>query len=169
MDVEKIISHICWVDFSLWLNGLINKSCNNLFFPKSTQPTKSNKDDYPNNKSHCIYCRLQFSIIGLNSRSCLYREVLTMTKKKETNILERIKANEAITILKNFVNEVYPQKTWQTQEPNETGLSRTKLDVFQDFVGGRGCVVRYGYITLNRRVSIAGKFINQTNVICICQ
>jgi len=40
----NLIYHICWVDFSLWLNGLMNKSCNNLFFQKSTQPT--NFDSY---------------------------------------------------------------------------------------------------------------------------
>lgn len=43
-------------------------------------------------------------------------------------------------------NKVYPGKIWQTQTPEDVGLSSDKLDAFRDFVGGRGCVTRHGYM-----------------------
>jgi len=44
------------------------------------------------------------------------------------------------------VPPVFPTETWQTRSPAELGLSRAKLEEFARFVGGRGCVVRYGYM-----------------------
>ncbi|MFQ6042225.1 MAG: hypothetical protein ACE5PV_15320 [Candidatus Poribacteria bacterium] len=60
----------------------------------------------------------------------------------------------------NEQNGVYPEKRWQMRAPKEVGLSSAKLDVFRDFVGGRGCVVRYGYLVytwgdVSRRADVA--------------
>lgn len=41
---------------------------------------------------------------------------------------------------------VYPGKAWETRTPEALGLSRVKLDALRDLVGGRGCVVRHGYM-----------------------
>jgi CubicO group peptidase (beta-lactamase class C family) len=41
---------------------------------------------------------------------------------------------------------VYPGATWETRAPEEVGLSRAKLDALRDWVSGRGCVVRHGYL-----------------------
>ena len=42
--------------------------------------------------------------------------------------------------------ETYPEKTWQARTPEEVGLDRVKLDELAQLVGGRGCVVRHGYL-----------------------
>jgi len=44
------------------------------------------------------------------------------------------------------VQPAYPGKTWPGKEPGEVGLECQKLHAFRDFVGGRGCVVRHGYL-----------------------
>jgi CubicO group peptidase (beta-lactamase class C family) len=41
---------------------------------------------------------------------------------------------------------VYPGTNWDTRKPNEVGLSLEQLDALRDLVGGRGCIVRYGYL-----------------------
>lgn len=41
---------------------------------------------------------------------------------------------------------VYPGPTWKTRTPEESGLSLAKLDALRDAAGGRGCIVRYGYM-----------------------
>ena len=41
---------------------------------------------------------------------------------------------------------VVPGETWATKTPEEVGLDRAALDLFAEYVGGRGCVVRYGYM-----------------------
>jgi CubicO group peptidase (beta-lactamase class C family) len=41
---------------------------------------------------------------------------------------------------------VYPGPAWATRRPEEVGLLRAKLDALRDLVGGRGCVVRHGYL-----------------------
>jgi CubicO group peptidase (beta-lactamase class C family) len=41
---------------------------------------------------------------------------------------------------------VYPGKTWATRTPEAVGLSAAKLDALRDLVGGRGWVVRHGYL-----------------------
>jgi len=42
--------------------------------------------------------------------------------------------------------DVYPEKTWQYRKPERVGLDRAKLDDLAKLVGGRGCVVRHGYL-----------------------
>lgn len=44
------------------------------------------------------------------------------------------------------LEEVYPGVRWEMRAPEEVGLARDKLDALRDLVGGRGCVVRYGYM-----------------------
>lgn len=44
------------------------------------------------------------------------------------------------------IEPVFPGAHWQTKTPAELGLDRTKLDQFARLAGGRGCVVRYGYL-----------------------
>ncbi len=39
-----------------------------------------------------------------------------------------------------------PDATWETRAPEQVGLSRAKLDALRNLVGGRGCVVRHGYM-----------------------
>jgi len=56
--------------------------------------------------------------------------------------------------------EVYPGACWEKRSPEAVGLSRARLDVFRDFVGGRGCVVRHGYMVytygeVSRRADVA--------------
>lgn len=41
---------------------------------------------------------------------------------------------------------IYPGATWATHTPAEVGLDPAKLDELSKLVGGRGCVVRHGYL-----------------------
>jgi CubicO group peptidase (beta-lactamase class C family) len=41
---------------------------------------------------------------------------------------------------------VYPGTSWATRQPHEVGRSRAKLDALRHLVGGRGCVIRHGYL-----------------------
>jgi CubicO group peptidase (beta-lactamase class C family) len=41
---------------------------------------------------------------------------------------------------------VYPGATWEMRKPEDVGLSSAKLDALRDLAGGRGCVVRHGYL-----------------------
>jgi len=41
---------------------------------------------------------------------------------------------------------VFPGKSWEQRTPEQVGMSRTALDLLRDYVGGRGCVVRHGYM-----------------------
>jgi CubicO group peptidase (beta-lactamase class C family) len=41
---------------------------------------------------------------------------------------------------------VFPGAEWETRTPEQAGLDRAKLDALRDLVGGRGCVVRHGYM-----------------------
>ncbi|HEU0038264.1 MAG TPA: serine hydrolase, partial [Verrucomicrobiae bacterium] len=41
---------------------------------------------------------------------------------------------------------VFPGAKWETREPEQVGLSGAKLDALRELVGGRGCVVRHGYM-----------------------
>jgi CubicO group peptidase (beta-lactamase class C family) len=43
-------------------------------------------------------------------------------------------------------HEVTPGAEWQTRTPEQVGLNVAKLDALRDLVGGRGCVVRGGYL-----------------------
>lgn len=42
--------------------------------------------------------------------------------------------------------EAFPGVQWETREPEQVGLARAKLDALKELVGGRGCVVRHGYM-----------------------
>src|SRR5262245_19830415 len=41
---------------------------------------------------------------------------------------------------------VYPGTHWETRDPEQVGLARGELDKLRDLAGGRGCVVRHGYL-----------------------
>jgi hypothetical protein len=41
---------------------------------------------------------------------------------------------------------VFPGATWETRTPEQAGLVAAQLDEVKNFVGGRGCVVRGGYL-----------------------
>jgi len=43
-------------------------------------------------------------------------------------------------------DRVWPGRKWQWRQPEEVGLSRTALEALARLVGGRGCVVRFGYM-----------------------
>lgn len=54
----------------------------------------------------------------------------------------------------------WPGREWTTRPPAEVGLNPEKLAAFRRFVGGRGCVVRYGYLVdswgdIGRRADVA--------------
>ena len=44
------------------------------------------------------------------------------------------------------MTQVYPGTKWQTRSPEEVGLSEAKLRTLEDLVGGRGCVMRQGFV-----------------------
>lgn len=48
-------------------------------------------------------------------------------------------------------SRVFPGKEWQRRSPADVGLDETKLAEFRDIVGGRGCVVRRGYLVYSWR------------------
>ncbi len=41
---------------------------------------------------------------------------------------------------------VFPAQEWETRTPESVGMDITKLDALRDYAGGRGCVVRHGYM-----------------------
>ena len=41
---------------------------------------------------------------------------------------------------------VFPGEHWETRTPEQAGLAVEKLEEFREVVGGRGCVVRGGYM-----------------------
>lgn len=41
---------------------------------------------------------------------------------------------------------VYPGKEWETRTPEQVGLDPVKLKALEELVGGRGCIVRHGYL-----------------------
>jgi CubicO group peptidase (beta-lactamase class C family) len=45
---------------------------------------------------------------------------------------------------KGEAQRVFPGQEWATRTPAEVGLDADRLKTFSDYVGGRGCVVRYG-------------------------
>ena len=45
-----------------------------------------------------------------------------------------------------YVAGVYPGTHWETRRPEEVGLARAGLDAMRELIGGRGCVVRHGYL-----------------------
>jgi CubicO group peptidase (beta-lactamase class C family) len=58
------------------------------------------------------------------------------------------------------VEAVTPGKKWAEKTPDYVGLDAAKLAEFSKFVGGRGCVVRHGYLVhswgdVSRRADVA--------------
>lgn len=49
----------------------------------------------------------------------------------------------------NGGDNVFPEVQWERRTPAEVGLSRDKLDALKELVGGRGCVVRQGYMVFS--------------------
>lgn len=43
----------------------------------------------------------------------------------------------------------WPGRTWETRTPEAVGLLPEKLDALRDLVGGRGCVVRHGFMVFS--------------------
>ncbi len=41
---------------------------------------------------------------------------------------------------------VCPGKTWEKKTPADLGMDAEKLLAFSNYVGGRGCVTRHGYM-----------------------
>lgn len=63
-------------------------------------------------------------------------------------------------VIADEIERVTPRKEWERKTPEEVGLDSKKLKQFSEFVGGRGCVVRYGYLVyqwgdISRRADIA--------------
>lgn len=55
---------------------------------------------------------------------------------------------------------VCPGETWTAKTPAEAGMNEERLKAFSDFVGGRGCVVRHGFMVyawgdVSRRADVA--------------
>jgi len=48
--------------------------------------------------------------------------------------------------LASACGQVFPSASWETRDPKEVGLSDEKLGDLERLVGGRGCVVRHGYM-----------------------
>lgn len=48
--------------------------------------------------------------------------------------------------LANASEHVFPGAQWETRTPENVGLSEKKVDALKELVGGRGCVVRHGYM-----------------------
>jgi len=44
------------------------------------------------------------------------------------------------------VAQVFPGQAWQRQSPDQVGLRTDKLEELSRLVGGRGCVIRFGYL-----------------------
>jgi CubicO group peptidase (beta-lactamase class C family) len=49
-------------------------------------------------------------------------------------------------LLPSSRGNVFPAAHWEQRSPEQVGLSREKLDALKKLVGGRGCVVRHGYM-----------------------
>ncbi len=47
------------------------------------------------------------------------------------------------------ISQEFPADHWETRTPEQAGLSEEKLRQFRDLVGGRGCVVRHGYMVFS--------------------
>lgn len=63
----------------------------------------------------------------------------------------RILAAVALTVLAGMATaadpaRVFPGKTWKTRNPADAGLAASGLKACADYIGGRGCIVRHGYM-----------------------
>src|SRR5690242_14770175 len=45
-----------------------------------------------------------------------------------------------------IIVDAFPGQAWSYKTPAQVGLDAAKLNAFQGFLGGRGAVVRYGYM-----------------------
>jgi hypothetical protein len=66
----------------------------------------------------------------------------------------------ATVVRADEIEAVFPGKEWAKRTPTEVGLNPRKLQEFSRFVGGRGCVVRHGYMVygwgdVSRRADVA--------------
>lgn len=59
---------------------------------------------------------------------------------------------------------VFPQKTWERRTPRQVGLNLAELDAIQDYLEGRGCIVRHGYL-----VYTWGDFARRGDVASACK
>ena len=40
----------------------------------------------------------------------------------------------------------YPKKVWQSKNPSEADLNSQKIDTIARLLGGRGCIIRHGFV-----------------------
>ncbi|GIW79454.1 MAG: hypothetical protein KatS3mg105_1261 [Gemmatales bacterium] len=52
----------------------------------------------------------------------------------------------ALGSLSRALSQEYPGKDWKRSDPEKLGLDPSALRRFSDYVGGRGCVTRHGYL-----------------------
>ena len=62
----------------------------------------------------------------------------------------------SLAIVLDCPAQVFPGTTWQFKTPAEVGMDVKRLDAFRDYIGGRGCVARHGYISSSRPWRTAG-------------
>jgi CubicO group peptidase (beta-lactamase class C family) len=69
-----------------------------------------------------------------------------------------------IAHIANALDGVFPGEVWETRTPQEMGLAPAKLDAVRDYLQGRGCVIRHGFlvyswgdITLRKDIASAVK------------
>lgn len=70
-------------------------------------------------------------------------------KSKKANILTGLLVSVLMWFnasLGHAIEPVYPGETWDRLSPGEVGMDGAELKSFSDFVGGRGCVIRHGYL-----------------------
>ena len=101
---------------------------------------------------------LALSLMLIATKPCDAEDTATdVAKAKEDVTVELVieRANRALAIA-GFVlppvspgaaaQPVYPGKQWVTAKPSKVGLDAARLKAFSQFIGGRGCVVRHGYM-----------------------
>lgn len=62
------------------------------------------------------------------------------------SILGEVTMFVGATMSMSAAEPVFPGVTWAVRTPDEVGMSVTGLERFCEAVGGRGCVVRHGYL-----------------------
>jgi gluconokinase len=53
---------------------------------------------------------------------------------------------ELILLLAALLSQAVPGKAWEEKTPADVGLAREPLDALRDLAGGRGCVIRGGFL-----------------------
>ena len=69
-------------------------------------------------------------------------------------------SNPTLKIKDEFFNPVFPRVDWETKLPSDVGMDAEKLAQIQEYIGGRGVIVRYGYLIkswgdISRRKDVA--------------